>query len=141
MRCLRALALIGLLALAACMEPAQPVAMQQDMVMGPFTLRAVQARAYSRAHQGVPWEVEVVFTLEGGNRFEREDFIDTVSRRSKVYFTSDSGRAERTWLLPHSEDRRLVDLHAYPPLGSKGYAVEIGNPYGKPRAYRLDLGI
>lgn len=137
----RILALAGLLALAACAQPAQPVAMDQDMKMGPFTLRAVEARAYSRAHQGVPWEVEVVFTLDGGNRFEREDFLETVSRRSKVYLTTAGGKPERVWLLAHSEDRRSVYLQGNPPLGSKGYAVEIGNPYGKPAAYRLDLGI
>lgn len=136
--CLRGLALLVLL--AGCSGPPQRVALQQDMQMGPFTLQATSIEAYSRSHQGVPWEVAVSFSLSGGNRFDRADFADRVSRRGPITFLTSDGWRDRTWLLTRSEDCTTLVMHANPPLGSHGYTVEIGNPYGEPSKFVLDLG-
>lgn len=137
--CLRTLALAALAGLLACAGEVRPAAVQQDMAMGPFTLRAVSVEAYSRAHQGVPWEVQVMFTLTGGNRFDRAEFAETVSRRGISFQTSDRWH-DRGWLLARGDDRTVFALQVNPPLGSHGYTVQIPNPYGKPAAYLLDLG-
>jgi len=137
----RGFALLVLLVVAACADGGpKPVAMQQDMPMGPFTLRAVSAEAYSRAHQGVPWQVDVVFEVSGGNRFDRVDLANRVSRAGVVFRTAE-GWHERTWLLWRGEEVESFGLQANPPLGSRGYTVDIPNPYGKSEIYRLDLGM
>jgi hypothetical protein len=130
-----------LLALAAggCARP-ERVQLGQVMRMGQFVLRADSARVYSREHQGVPLEVEVLFTLGGGNRFDRLDFTETVSSRGRVYIITSAGWRERCWLSGIGEDQREARLTANPPRGSSGYALEIGNPYGQPKRFILDLG-
>jgi hypothetical protein len=137
--CLRGFALLALL--AGCSGPQPHVALQQDMRMGPFTLQATSANAYSRSHQGVPWEVAVSFSLSGGNRFDRAAFADQVSRRGPILFQTSDGWRDRSWLLTRGEDCSTLVMHANPPLGSHGYTVEIGNPYGKPSKFVLDLGV
>lgn len=138
-RCASALAALMLLAIAGCSEP-EHVAMQQDMHLGKFTLRAVSVSEYSRAHQGVPWEVEVIFSLDGGNRFDRSDFTNDVSRHGGVYFRTSAGWRDRVWLLQRGDDIRFVVVQANPPPDSHGYTIEIGNPYGEPSEFLLDLG-
>lgn len=109
------------------------------MRLGAFTLRATSVDVYSRAHQGVPLEVEVLFRLAGGNRFDRADFAETLSRRG-LRFRSREGWQDRVWLLGRDDTFQTLVLHANPPAGSHGYTLEIGNPYGEPRLYLLDLG-
>ena len=94
--------------------------LQQDMRMGQFTLRASAVNVYSRSHQGVPLEVEVLFVLEGGNRFERQDFTETVSRNGRVIFTTAQGWRDRCWFMGEGEDKRILRMTANPPLGSDG---------------------
>lgn len=108
--------------------------------MGKFVLRADSVEAYGRAPQGVPWEVKVLFSLEGGNRFERYDFAEAVSRKGRVYFTTSAGWRDRYWLSGAGDEHRTLHLFAYPPLESRGYTLEIGNPYGEPRRFIVDLG-
>ncbi len=131
--------LLLLLAVAACTKPQPVVAMEQDMHLGRFTLRAVSVNAYSRAHQGVPWEVEVRFSLSGGNRFDRADFANEVSRAG-VYFRTAAGWHDRTWLLRRGDAVDTLVLQANPPPSSGGYSVEIRNPYGEPSGFLIDLG-
>lgn len=135
-----AAALLLAAAAGACIAPPTKVAVGQDMPMGGFVLRAESVRAYSRAHQGVPWEVEVRFTVTGGNKFERDDFAEAVNRRGKVIVRAANGWHDRGWLLYRDEARTRYAMQVNPPLGSQGYTVEIGNPYGKPVRYLLDLG-
>jgi hypothetical protein len=134
------LVLALLLLVAGCAEPPKRVGVQQDMAMGPFILRAEEVRAYSRAHQGVPWQVEVAFTLSGGNRFDRSDFAERVSRGGKLRFQTSDGWRDRAWLLRRGDEAQVFYIQTTPPLGSHGYTLEIGNPYGHPSAYLLDLG-
>lgn len=137
-RCADACLLLALVT-AGCERP-EPVQMGQVMRMGQFVLRADAVRVYSREHQGVPLEVEVFFTLGGGNRFERLDFAEAVSRRSGVYLTTSAGWRRRCWLFGVGDDQRKLRLTGTPPRDSRGYALDIGNPYGKPRRFVLDLG-
>jgi len=131
---------LALLLAASCAEPPRRVGLQQDMPMGPFTLRAEEVKAFSRAHQGVPWQVEVAFSLTGGNRFDRADFAERVSRSGKLKFRTSDGWRDRGWLLRRGDEAQVFYVQTNPPLGSHGYTLEIGNPYGHPSAYLLDLG-
>ena len=137
-RCVDALVFLALAA-AACASP-ERVQIGQVMRMGQFVLRADSVEVYSREHQGVPLEVMVHFTVGGGNRFDRLDFAETVSRRGRIYITSSAGWRDRCWLLGEGEDRRNARLQANPPRGSRGYTLEIDNPYGEPKRFILDLG-
>lgn len=132
------LILAALLALAACQAPPTPVALGDPMPMGPFVLKAVSAEAYSRAHQGVPWEVQVMFTLEGGNRFERDDFANAVNHKGIVVRDA-AGWSERGWLLWRNQERDLFAVQANPPKEGHAYTLRIANPYGKPAAYQIEL--
>lgn len=135
-----AVALASVLALAACQgPPPTPVALGDPMPMGPFTLRAVSIDSYSRAHQGVPWEIEVRFTLEGGNRFERDDFANAVTHKG-LTIRDAAGWSERGWLLWRNDERTLFAVQVNPPQEGHGYTARIANPYGKPAAYVVDLG-
>ncbi|MFC3071117.1 hypothetical protein [Phenylobacterium soli] len=131
--------LAAVLALACCAPQPTPAVMGEDMAMGPFTLRAVSAASYSRAHQGVPWEVEVRFTVAGGNRFERDDFANAVNRKGLRVHDA-AGWSERGWLLWRNDERTLFAVQVNPPAEGHGYVAEIHNPYGKPAVYRVDLG-
>ncbi len=138
-RALSAALIIAALGAAACAKP-EHVQMGQVMRMGQFVLRADSARVYSREHQGVPLEVEVLFTVGGGNRFDRADFTEFVSRKGLVYLATSAGWRDRCWLASAGEDRREARLTGNPPRGSSGYTLEIGNPYGEPTRFILDLG-
>jgi len=131
--------LILAIAAGACAEP-ERVRMGQVMRMGQFVLRADSVAVYSRQHQGVPLEVKVEFTIGGGNRFDRLDFTETVSSRGRVYLVSADGWRQRCWLSGAGEDQRRAQVVGTPPGGSSGYSIEIGNPYGKPGRFILDLG-
>jgi hypothetical protein len=137
--CLSAAAALLLLA-DGCAKPPQRVAMQEDMRMGSFTLRATDVSVYSRAHQGVPLEIAVMFRISGGNRFDRSDFAETISRRYRLTFRTANGWEDRSWLLARDQEYSTFAAQANPPLGSKGYTLEIGNPYGEPAAFLIDLG-
>jgi hypothetical protein len=126
-------------ATAGCAKP-ERVQVGQVMRMGQFVLRADSVRVYSREHQGVPLEVEVLFTLGGGTRFDRLDFTEAVSRKGQVYLSTSAGWRDRCWLSGIGEDQREARLTANPPRGSGGYTLEIGNPYGEPKRFVLDLG-
>ena len=108
--------------------------------MGQFVLRADSVEVYSREHQGLPLEVTIHFTVGGGNRFDRLDFAETVSRDGRIHITSSTGWRDRCWLLGEGEDQRNARVQANPPRGSRGYTLEIGNPYGEPKRFVLDLG-
>jgi hypothetical protein len=133
------LAAFTAVAVAGCAKP-ERVEIGQVMRMGQFVLRADSVRVYSREHQGVPLEVEVLFTLGGGNRFDRLEFTETVSRKGRAYLTTSSGWREPCWLSGIGEDQRAARLTGNPPRGSSGYTLEIGNPYGEPKRFILDLG-
>jgi len=130
---------IAAVAAAACAKP-ERVQMGQVMRMGEFVLRADSVQVYSREHQGVPLEVKVLFTLGGGNRFDRLDFAEAVSRRGRVYLGTSAGWRDRCWFLGVGDDQRQMYMLGHPPRGSSGYTVDIGNPYGKPKRFILDLG-
>lgn len=114
--------------------------MGQVMRMGQFVLRADSVAVYSRQHQGVPLEVKVVFTVGGGNRFERLEFAEAVARQGRVYLITSTGWRDRCWFAGAGEDQRSAELYGHPPKGSSGYTLEIGNPYGEPKRFILDLG-
>ena len=139
--CAEAWLLLAVVATAteACAKPAR-VQIGQVMTMGQYVLRADAVHVYSRAHQGVPLEVKVEFTLGGGNRFDRVEFTETVSREGRVYLTTSNGWRQRCWLSGVGEDQRQAEVVGNPPKGSSGYSLEIGNPYGKPKRFVLDLG-
>lgn len=143
-RCASAWVLLGLWALAgvmaaACAKP-ERVQMGQVMRMGQFVLRADSVDVFSRAHQGVALEVKVVFTLGGGNRFDRVGFTETVSQKGRVYLITSTGWRDRCAFGWIGEDLRTLQVSGYPPRGSSGYSLEIGNPYGEPKRFILDLG-
>ena len=137
-RCVEAWLILALAA-GACAKP-ERVQMGQVMRMGQFVLRADSVEVYSRQHQGVPLEVKVFFTIGGGNRFDRLEFAETVSRKGRVYLVAASGWRDRCWLSGVEEDQRAAHVIGNPPRGSSGYSLEIGNPYGDPRRFILDLG-
>ncbi|GEM_PF-4572378 len=131
-----ALALAGL---CACSRT-QRVKAGQEFQMGQFKARVEGVSVYTRAHQGVPLEVEILLRCDGGNRFDRMDFGEAVSRKGKLTFKTSGGWSDRVWLLRRGDDARQFAIQANPPLGSKGYVLTIGNPYGKPDKYEVDLG-
>jgi hypothetical protein len=114
--------------------------MGQVMRMGQFVLRADSVQVYSRQHQGVPLEVKVVFTLGGGNRFDRNEFAETISGKGHVYLVTSAGWRDRCGFASAGEDQRTAEVYGRPPRGSSGYTLEIGNPYGEPKRFILDLG-
>jgi hypothetical protein len=140
-RCADACLILALSAVATsgCAEP-ERVRMGQVMRMGQFVLRPDTVSVYSRAHQGVALEVTVEFTLGGGNRFDRIDFTEAVSSKGRVYLASSTGWRQRCWLSGVGEDLRAARVVGTPPGGSSGYTLEIGNPYGEPKRFVLDLG-
>lgn len=137
-RCAEACLLLALAAWA-CAKP-ERVQMGQVMRMGQFVLRADSVQVYSREHQGVPLEVKVVFTLGGGNRFDRLDFAEAVARQGRVYLMTSAGWRDRCWFAGEGDDQRSAHVIGNPPRGSSGYSLEIGNPYGEPKRFILDLG-
>jgi hypothetical protein len=140
-RCVDACLFLALAAAAAagCAKP-ERVQIGQVMRMGQFVLRADSVEVYRRNSQFKPLEVKILFTLGGGNRFDRLEFAETVSRRGRVYLASSAGWREPAWLSGIGEDQRTMQTYGHPPRDSKGYSLEIGNPYGEPRRFILDLG-
>jgi hypothetical protein len=130
---------IAALAAGACATP-ERVEIGQVMRMGQFVLRADSVEVYSRQHQGVPLEVQVHFTIGGGNRFDRLDFAETLSRKGGIFITASSGWRDRCWLLGEGDDQRNAYVQSSPPLGSSGFTMDIRNPYGEPKRFVLDLG-
>ncbi len=114
--------------------------MGQVMRIGQFVLRADSVQVYSREHQGVPLEVKVEFTLGGGNRFDRIGFTEEVSGKGRVYLVTAAGWRSRCWISGIGEDQRSAYVVGNPPRGSSGYSLDIGNPYGEPKRFILDLG-
>jgi len=127
------------LAAGACATP-EHVQIGQVMHMGQFVLRADSVEVYSREHQGVPLEVKVLFTLGGGNRFDRLEFADAVALKGRVYLITSTGWRDRCGFGGVGEDQRTMQVYGRPPRGSSGYRLEIGNPYGEPKRFILDLG-
>ena len=137
-RCAEALVLLTL-ATGACTKP-ERVQMGQIMRMGQFVLRADSVQVYSRDSRYKPLEVRVVLTLGGGNRFDRVGLAEAVTYKSRVYFTTSAGWRDRTAFGWIGEDVRTIHVSGYPPRGSSGYSLDIGNPYGEPKRFILDLG-
>ena len=138
--CVRAwvlLALAGAWA-GACAKP-ERIQMGQVMRMGQFVLRADDVEVSSRPYGDV-LDVKVTFTVGGGNRFDRLEFTETVSRKGRVYITAAGGWKTPSWLSSGPGDVRNAFVFAYPPRGSHGYTLEIGNPYGEPKRFIVDLG-
>jgi hypothetical protein len=140
-RCVDAALILALASVGAagCAKP-ERVQIGQVMRMGQFVLRADAVQVYSREHQGVPREVKVEFTVGGGNRFDRLEFTEAVSGRGRVYLASSSGWRQRCWLSGVGDDQRVAQVVGTPPRGSSGYSLVIGNPYGEPKRFILDLG-
>jgi hypothetical protein len=139
-----ALTLVALPAAAAvcagaCAKP-ERVQMGQVMRMGQFVLRADSVQTHSRDSRYRPLEVRVVFTLGGGNRFDRLGFAEAVTYKSRVYLNTSAGWRDRCAFGWIDEDLRTIHVSGYPPGGSSGFTLEIGNPYGEPRRFILDLG-
>jgi hypothetical protein len=147
--CIERIVLLGaavlvLAALSSCTEKKEArVGMREDFRMGPFTLRAVSVEAYTRTHQGVPFEVEVRLRCTGGNRFDRLDFGDTVTFKSRAYFRTSAGWRDRVAVLSRGDRAEDFAVYGNPPPGSSGFVLEIGNPYAKagdPDRFLIDLG-
>ena len=135
-------ALAAVVLLSGCSHQAR-ARVGQDLQLGPYVLRVTSVEAYTRAHQGVPFEVEMRVRCDGGNRFERMDFAEKLSRTGRIRFSTAQGWRERGWLLARGDDFHDFVIHANPPLQSKGMMLEIGNPYAKAREPDLilvDLG-
>lgn len=139
-RCAEAwLLALACVAAGACEKP-ERVEIGQVMRMGQFVLRADSVEVYSRQHQGVPLEVQVHFTIGGGNRFDRLDFAETLSRKGGIHISASTGWRDRCWLLGEGDDQRNAYVQGNPPLGSSGFTLDIRNPYGEPRRFILNLG-
>ena len=100
----------------------------QDIRMDPFTLRVTSVEGYSRAHQGIPWEVEIRLDCSGGNRFERMDFAEALSRKGGVRFATAEGWHDRAWLLRRGDDMREFFIHVNPPEKSSGMTLALRDP-------------
>ena len=122
-----------------CSKP-ERIQVGQVMRMGQFVLRADRVEAERSFTASMPLEVRVHFTIGGGNRFDRVEFTETVSSRGRVVMSSATGWRIPCWLSGTDDDMRHASVVTHPPLGSSGYSLEIGNPYGEPRRFILDLG-
>jgi len=105
--------------LAGCSQDV-PTHMGEDMRTGPYTLRVVSVDGYSRAHQGVPYEVTIRVECDGGNRFERMDFTEALSRRRRILFTTAQGYREHGWMLAKGDDFHEFTIYVYPAAESSG---------------------
>ncbi len=114
--------------------------MGETFRMGEFRLRVQSVQVEDRRHQGVPLDVEIRLSCDGGNRFDRMDFADALSRKGRVYLRAEGGWRKRLSLSASGDDARALVAHAYPPPGSRGYVLTLGNPYGSPRQFQVDLG-
>ncbi len=114
--------------------------MGETFTMGDFHLRVESATAEDRRYQGVPLDVEIRLSCDGGNRFDRMDLAEALSKKGRVYFRTEGGWRERLYLLSRGDDARALVAHAYPPQGSKGYVLTLRNPFGKPDQIEVDLG-
>jgi hypothetical protein len=114
-----------------------------DIRMGAFTLRVTSVDSYSREHQGVPWEVAIALECSGGNRFERLDFTEALSRRGRIHFSTAENFRERAWLIKKGDDVTEFYIHVNPPQKSTGMTLEFSNAWpksGEPRRIVVDLG-
>lgn len=91
---------------------------------GSFELTVTSFDSYSREHQGVPWEVEIRLDCKGGNRFERIDFAESLSRRGRIYFYNAEGWRERVWLFRKGDDAQEFYIRANPPKDSRQMYLE-----------------
>ena len=133
---------LSALLLAGCSREVR-VRVGDEIRMGAFTLRVTSVDSYSREHQGVPWEVVIEVECSGGNRFERLDFAETLSRRGRIHFSTAERFHERAWLIRKSDDAAEFDIHLNPPQASKGMTLEFSNPrpkFGEPDRFVVDLG-
>lgn len=135
----KAAALAAALAgLWSCAQPAR-VRMRETLEMGKFRVRVESVTVEDRRHQGVPVEVRVRLNCDGGNRFERMDFAETMNRKGKAWLMSEEGWRERVSFLTSGEDARALVLQAYPPRDMRNYVLRIDNPYGKPKRLEVEL--
>lgn len=123
----------------SCTRPAQ-ARIGQTIEMGPFRVRVESVEVVDRRHQSVPVEVRVRLTCDGGNRFERMDFADLLSRKGKAYLRAADGWNERLHFMSSGDDARSMTLTGYPKEDRRGYVLSLGNPYGKPSRVEVDLG-
>jgi hypothetical protein len=134
------LLLAAALAVSACRPPEPvPVQMGQPMHMGDFYLRAATVELRRDLRYGGPDKLTVTFALSGGSRFDRMEFIGRVAQQG-VFLRSASGWRDRYSLDDSTDDQESPRLVAEPPRGSHGFKVEIGNPYGSPPGFIVDLG-
>ena len=132
-------ALVGVLAgVWSCAKP-ERARMGETIEMGRFRVRVESIEVEDRRHQGVPVEVRVRLRCDGGNRFERMDFADLLSRKGKVYLRAEDGWSERLYFTSTGEDARSMVMAAYPKQDRRGYVLSIGNPYGQPARVEVEL--
>ncbi len=126
--------------LLACSQAVCHARMGERFTVGEFRLSVQSVTAEDRRHQGVPLDVEIRLSCDGGNRFDRMDLAGVLSRKGRVYLRAKGGWRERLYLSTSGEDARAMVAHAYPPTGSQGYVLSLSNPYGQPEQIEVDLG-
>jgi hypothetical protein len=132
-----ALAMVSLL---GCSQATYHAHMRETFTVGEFHLYVESVTAEDRRHQGVPLDVEIRLSCDGGNRFDRMDLAEALNKKGRVYFRANGGYRERLYLFTAGEDARELVTHAYPPPGSQGYVLRLGNPYGQHEQIEADLG-
>lgn len=139
--CRRSLFVAGVLVLAGCGAPSEPVPVElgQPVRMGEFLLRASTVDVRRNLNYGIADRLTVTFVLSGGNRFERMEFLGRVSRQG-VYVRTEAGWREPFALQDSGDEQDQPRLFAELPVGSRGLTVEISNPYGSPESFVVDLG-
>lgn len=133
-------ALVVMAFLPACSKPAHRLRVGETLAAGEFHLAVQSVRVLDRRHQGVPVDVEIRLSCDGGNRFQRMDLADALSRKNPAYFTASGGWRERLFFSTSGEQGNILLAHAYPPVGSRGYVLTLINPDGRRERIEVDLG-
>ena len=142
--CAELCVVVGALLVAAGCSRESRVRVGDEIHMGAYTLRITSAEGYSREHQGVPYEVAIRVECKGGNRFERADFAEGLSRAARIHFATAQKWRERAWLLRRGGDADEFLIQVNPPPNSTGMTLEFRNPWprgGEPDRIVVDLGI
>ena len=135
-----AIALVAVAFLSACSKAPRRLRIGETFAMGEFRLAVQSVTVLDRRHQGVPVDVEIRLTCYGGNRFQRMDLANALSRKSPAYFTTNGGWRERLFFSTSGEQGTILLAHVYPPVGSRGYVLTLVNTYGQREHIEVDLG-
>ncbi len=135
-----AILLAAALFAASCGHSTRQVRVGETFTVGNFALRVQSINVADRRHQGVELDVEIRLSCDGGNRFDRIDFADSISRSGRVYLRAQSGWRERLYLSTWGESAAELVAHAYPPADARGLVLSIRNPSGEPGEFEVDLG-